>query len=72
MVHMASHKNQCCSRSSAPVPLKVGSFMSSPILVLRGGFWFVVLLPLDGVDVGGVKVVCTVCELLDGVPTGLF
>ena len=38
MVHMASHRNQCYSGSSAPVPLKVGNFMSSPILFLRGGF----------------------------------
>src|SRR5271156_10189 len=34
MVHMASHRNQCCSGSSAPVPLKIGNFMSSPILFL--------------------------------------
>ena len=38
MVHMASHINKCCSESSAPVPLKVGNFMSSPILFLCGGF----------------------------------
>ena len=72
MVHMASHKNQCCSRSSSPIPLKVGNFMSSPILFLRGGFWFALLLPLGGVNVSDVEVVCTVCELLDGVPVGLF
>ena len=72
MVHTASHRNQCCSGSSAPVPLKVGSFMSSPILFLHGGCWFAVLLPLGGVDVGDVAVVCTVCELLDGFPMGLF
>ena len=72
MVHMASHRNQWCSRSYAPIPLKVGNFMSSPILFLRGGCWFVVLLPLGGIDAGDVAVVCTVCELLDVVPTGLF
>ena len=72
MVHTASHRNQCCSGSSAPVPLKVGNFMSSPILFLCGGCRFVVLLPLGSVDVGDVAVVCTVCELLDVVPTGLF
>ena len=72
MVHTASHRNQCCSGSSAPVPLKIGSFISSPILFLRGGCWFVVLLQLGVVGEGDVAVVCTVCELLDGVSTGLF
>ena len=69
---MASHKNQCCSGSSAPVPLKVGSLMSSPILFLCGGCCFAVLLPLGGVGVADVVVVCTVCELLNVVATGLF
>ena len=72
MDHTASHQNQFCSGSSAPVPLKVGNFMSSPILFLCGGFGFAVVLPLGGVGVGDVAVVCTVCELLDVVPAGLF
>ena len=38
MVHTASHRNQCCFGSSAPVPLKVGNFISSLKLFLRGGF----------------------------------
>ena len=37
LVHMASHRNQCCSGSSAPIPLNIGNFISSPILFLRGG-----------------------------------
>ena len=72
MVHTASNKNQCCSWCSSPVPLKVGSFISSPILFLRGGCLFTVLLPLGGVGGGDVAVVCTVWELLDVVPAGLF
>ena len=32
-----SHRYQCFSGSSAPVPLKIGSFISSPILFLHGG-----------------------------------
>ena len=60
MVHTASHRNQCCSGSSAPVPFNIGSFISSPILFLCGGCWFVVLLPLGGVGGGDVAVVCTV------------
>ena len=69
---MASHKNQCCSGSSNPVPLNVGNFISFPILFLGGGFWFAVLLRLGGVDVDGAAVVCAICELLEGVPAGLF
>ena len=72
MVHIALHKNQFCYGSLPPAPLKVGNFISSPIPFQRSGFWFAVLLPLGGVNVGGLKVVCTICGLLNGVLAGLF
>lgn len=39
-LHTTSHRNQCCSGSSNPDPMKTDSFMSSSILFLLGGCVF--------------------------------
>ena len=39
MFHTTSHRKKCWSGSSAPMPRKIGNFISSPIMLLcKGGF----------------------------------
>ena len=82
--HIASHKNQCCSGSSNPVPLNIGSLISSSIMFLwvgcvywtegfpwlLGGVWL--LLPLCNGTVGFPcfpRVLCSVVGLTGISPT---
>jgi hypothetical protein len=49
VVHMVSHTNMCCSRSSCPIPLNSGnlSVLSTPAILLCLGLLLVILVDYD-------------------------